>query len=125
MREQYPKVRIEVFNNGAALLQYLDKYDRPELPRCILLEYMMPGLSGPEILQAIGFLPQFKDVPKVVWATLAFEKEISECLALGATRVYTKPYSYSDQRTLLKSLYTEFIANDPYTPSAEVGEATA
>ena len=127
MQDIYPHVRIKLFNNGKTLLEYLNTYPYRVLPKCIILEYQMPGLSGPEILQAIGFLPGFSDVPKIVWATLAFEQEIKECLTLGAARVVIKPNSYSEQESLLTSLYHDYIEIAPSSPNAneETGEATA
>lgn len=127
MQEIYPHVRIKLFLSGEALLKYLNAYSLPVLPKCILFEYQMPGLLGVEVLQALGFLPQFKEVPKIVWTTLAFEKEINECLNLGATRVSIKPSTYSGQKEMLLSLYRDFIEITPSSPGAseETGEATA
>ena len=125
LKDLFPKITVEVFDKGEALLKYLQNYSFSRPPKCIIIEYRMYDFTGPEILQAIGFLPLFTTVPKIVRATVAFEKEIAECLSLGASRVIIKPATHSDQKQILQTLYSDFIEDSPAEPGEQSEEASA
>jgi CheY-like chemotaxis protein len=63
---------------------------RPDL---VLLDVMMPGLSGPETLTALRLLPVMKSVPIVFMTAKAMIEEVTELLECGATGVIVKPFN--------------------------------
>lgn len=62
-------------------------------PDLLLLDVMMPGMSGPETLAKLRALPTTKSVPVIFMTAKVQESEISEYLALGAIGVISKQRS--------------------------------
>lgn len=62
---------------------------RPDL---ILLDVMMPGLTGPETLRALRALPSLADVPSVFLTAKAMPDQLEELMQYGATGVIVKPF---------------------------------
>jgi CheY-like chemotaxis protein len=62
---------------------------RPEL---VLLDVMMPGLSGPETLAVLRELPEMRGVPVVFLTAKAMPDELEQLLQLGATGLIVKPF---------------------------------
>ncbi len=61
-------------------------------PDLILLDVMMPGLTGPATLTLLRKNPALVAVPVIFCTARAQKHEIKEYLALGAVEVITKPY---------------------------------
>jgi CheY-like chemotaxis protein len=76
---------------------------RPDL---VLLDVMMPGLSGPETLNRFRLLPIMKGVPIVFMTAKAMIEEVTELLECGATGVIVKPFNSITLPTDIK-LYWE------------------
>ena len=62
---------------------------RPEL---VLLDVMMPGLSGPETMALLRELPEMHGVPVVFLTAKAMPDELEQLLQLGATGLIVKPF---------------------------------
>ena len=62
-------------------------------PELILLDVMMPDLSGPETLQALRDLPATRGVPVVFMTAKALPDELAQLLSLGATGLIVKPFN--------------------------------
>lgn len=61
-------------------------------PDIVLLDVMMPDLSGPETLAALRQQPGMKGVPVVFMTAKAMPDEVEELLQYGATGVIVKPF---------------------------------
>ncbi len=70
-------------------------------PDLVLLDVMMPGLSGPETLAALRNLVEMAGVPVVFMTAKAMPDEVEELLQYGATGVIVKPF---DPVTLPKDI---------------------
>jgi CheY-like chemotaxis protein len=62
-------------------------------PDIVLLDVMMPGLSGPETLHELRLMPLMKGVPVVFMTAKAMIEEVTELLEYGATGVIVKPFN--------------------------------
>jgi CheY-like chemotaxis protein len=62
---------------------------RPDL---VLLDVMMPDMSGPETLAALRELPAMQGVPVVFVTAKAMPEEVERLLGHGATGVIVKPF---------------------------------
>jgi CheY-like chemotaxis protein len=62
---------------------------RPDL---VLLDVMMPDLSGPETLAALRELPVMQGVPVVFLTAKAMPDELEQLLDHGATGLIVKPF---------------------------------
>lgn len=74
--------------DGIAAVEAAPRF-RPDL---ILLDVMMPGLTGPEAMQAIRALPGLRHTPVVLMSARALPHEIEALLEHGATGVIVKPF---------------------------------
>jgi len=62
-------------------------------PDIILLDIMMPGMSGYEVCQKLKDDPQTTDIPIIFLTALAEEENEERGLSLGAIDYITKPFS--------------------------------
>lgn len=61
-----------------------------ESPDIILLDVLMPGKDGFEVLRDLRSSPRTKDLPVIILSNLGQEYEVKRGLALGADRFLTK-----------------------------------
>jgi two-component system, OmpR family, phosphate regulon response regulator PhoB len=66
---------------------------RAERPDLIVLDLMLPGLSGYEVLEEVRRQPEVRDVPVVVLTARREEPDRIRGLELGADDYVTKPFS--------------------------------
>jgi DNA-binding response OmpR family regulator len=62
------------------------------LPQLILLDVMMPFMSGYEVCKKLRTVPELKDTPIVLLSAKAQNYEIGEGLQAGATDYLIKPF---------------------------------
>lgn len=83
---------VEVVDNGEDALKRAAE-DPPDL---MLLDVMLPRLSGFEVCQRLRALPACRTLPIVMLTAKGRDSEVSKGLALGATAYITKPFSVED-----------------------------
>ena len=83
--------------SGAEALDQAPAF-RPDL---VLLDVMMPGLSGPETLAELRRLPVMRGVPVVFLTAKAMPDELEQLLEHGATGLIVKPF---DPMTLARDI---------------------
>jgi DNA-binding response OmpR family regulator len=69
-----------------------------EKPDAIVLDLMMPDLSGLDVLKFIKEEPALNDIPVVIVSAKTLPSDIEEGLAAGAAVYLKKPVSFSDLR---------------------------
>ncbi len=83
--------------NGVELLEYLNNCTQEKnavLPHFILLDLNMPKKDGREVLKEIKQIPEFKNIPVVIFSTTNSKLEMTRCYELGANSYITKPNSF-------------------------------
>lgn len=73
---------------GLSAVQQAPEF-RPDL---VLLDVMMPDLSGPETLLALRALPSMQGVPVVFLTAKAMPDELEQLMQHGATGLIVKPF---------------------------------
>jgi len=76
------------------------------LPDVVLLDYMMPGMTGADVIRSVRARSDLDVVPVVFMTAKVAEREVEEYLALGAAGVVNKPF---DPMTL-PDLVREIVA---------------
>ena len=66
---------------------------RESRPDLVVLDLMMPGMSGLEACQAIREDPQVADTPVILLTARAQASDVDAGLAVGANEYLTKPFS--------------------------------
>jgi CheY-like chemotaxis protein len=67
-----------------------------EHPDVVILDIMMPDVSGLEVLRFMRREPKLKDTPVIVVSARSMPSDIREGLEAGATLYLTKPVGYLD-----------------------------
>jgi len=80
--------RIKTATSGAAALELAAREDRPQL---ILLDVMMPGMSGIEVLRCLREHPETRDIPVIFVTADSSEQSQLDGLDLGADDYIAKP----------------------------------
>jgi CheY-like chemotaxis protein len=86
-----PDVRFRWMTNGYEVLDYLRSCPDDDLPRLMVIDYKMPGMTGAEVLQCIQHEARFRHIPKVVWSTSDNQEYIDKALNSGADDYFAKP----------------------------------
>ena len=80
---------VLVAQRGEDALDLIYKY-KPDL---VLLDIMLPGISGWEVCEIVRLNPDYRNVKIVFLTARSAEVEIAKGLALGADAYITKPFS--------------------------------
>lgn len=89
-------------NNGKEALKIIeDRYDEITLT---LLDVMMPGLSGFEVLRSIKSDDRYKHIKVVLFTVKSFKEDIQKGNDLGADGYITKPFKGEDLLEYVKNL---------------------
>lgn len=75
-----------------------------EKPNVIILDIMMPEVSGLEVLRHIRQTPELAAIPVVIVSAKATASDISAGLEAGASIYLTKPVSYMDLKNAVDGL---------------------
>src|SRR3954465_10231218 len=87
--EQGP-FRVTLVYDGREALDALDRHDDISL---VLLDLMMPHLSGLDVLAALRADPRQKDLPCIILTAAGQEQQHTKAMELGANDFLTKPFS--------------------------------
>jgi CheY-like chemotaxis protein len=77
-------------SDGAEALNSLDRGGAA--PDCIVLDLMMPGVGGLEVLRRVREDARFRDVPVVLMTALSEGAEVEQARACGFGRHFVKAY---------------------------------
>jgi two-component system chemotaxis response regulator CheY len=70
----------------------LQRGSGPDPFELVLMDWNMPGMSGPEVLSQIKAMPQFKDLPFIMTSAESDSEKILEVLEQGARDYLKKPF---------------------------------
>ncbi|MCS7338192.1 MAG: response regulator, partial [Verrucomicrobiae bacterium] len=77
---------VEVAKDGLAALKYLEN----QTPDIVVLDLMMPNVSGVEVLKFMRADKRLKDVPVVVFSNAYMTELAQEAMAAGAPKSMPK-----------------------------------
>ena len=99
--------RVQVAHNGREALEAMER----EIPDLVLLDVMLPLVSGYDVCQRIRQNPAWAQVRIVMLTARGREVEVAKGLAVGADAYVTKPFS---TRELLDKIREQL--GDPAQP---------
>lgn len=85
-------MEVKGYENGEQLLVALDR----STPDCILLDWMMPGLDGIQLLHRIRNNEKFKNIPLIMLTAKSEEMDVVMALELGADDYISKPFGIKE-----------------------------
>jgi DNA-binding response OmpR family regulator len=89
-------------NNGKEALKIIEER-YPDIS-LVLLDVMMPGLSGAEVLSKIKSREEYEHIKVVLFTVKSFQEDIERGRNLGADGYITKPFSGKDLLEYVKKL---------------------
>lgn len=111
--EQGP-FRVTLVYDGREALEVLEREDDIGL---VLLDLMMPHLTGLDVLSAMRGDDRWRNLPCVILTAAGEEQQFQRAMALGASDFMTKPFSP-------KKLYQRAIELAGLTPQDAGAEET-
>jgi DNA-binding response OmpR family regulator len=91
---------VSVARDGREALAAIQR-DRPDL---VLLDVMMPGLSGFDVCQAVRADPALAGVKILLLTAKGRDTDLAKGLALGADAYMTKPFSTQELAARVRAL---------------------
>ncbi len=80
---------VTIKDRGSEAIHWLSS-NKPSL---VLLDLMLPDISGYQVLEHVKGNPALKDIPVIVLSSRGQKDEIDKCLALGAREHILKPFN--------------------------------
>jgi two-component system phosphate regulon response regulator PhoB len=85
----------------------------PPLPDLVVLDLMLPDVSGLELLRQMREKRLFDDLPVIILSALADPDQLREGLKAGADRYITKPYIANSLTTVVLEVLRTGRRRDP------------
>jgi len=109
---------VETANNGVEAMEKLeaapDKYDT------VLLDRMMPKMSGMEVLEKMSSHPDLKYIPVILQTAKVSKEDILEGLKAGAYYYLTKPFTREFLHSVVKTAVKDRSFNKALLKSLSV-----
>ncbi|MDR2493692.1 MAG: response regulator transcription factor [Spirochaetaceae bacterium] len=83
---------VEKANDGVEALEKIKKFH----PDLIMLDNIMPRMSGWELTKTLKENPKFKEIPIIMFSALDDVKDKVESFELGVDDYITKPFNFSE-----------------------------
>lgn len=97
--------KVQTFNDGAELMNYLNSEDA-QLPEILFLDLNMPKKNGIECLHEIKANPRFENVAVAIYSTSSSEEHIEETFVSGANIYIKKPNDFNTLKKVLSDVVT-------------------
>lgn len=94
LRNVEPTASLINVADGAKAVQYLNSCIEEDLPCAIILDYNMPHMSGPDVLDWINLRQRYNNIAKFVWSTAPQKEFVQACLEKGALEYFVKPNNH-------------------------------
>ena len=94
---------VATASNGAEALEAV----AAATPEAIVLDWLMPTMSGVEVCAKLKADPETAEIPVVLLTAKAADTDIDEGARAGADGYLTKPFELYDLDTLLRRLIRE------------------
>ena len=91
---------VTVLPDGTGALEQIAAL-RPDL---VILDLMLPGISGLEILSAMRAQPALADLPVLMLTAKGQGRDREAAERAGVNRFMTKPFSNDDMRAVVRAL---------------------
>ena len=110
--EQGP-FRVSLAYDGREALEVLER--EPDV-RLVLLDLMMPHMTGLDVLTRMRADPRLRDVPTIILTAAGQEQQHRKAMELGASEFLTKPFS--PKRLYARAAELAGIAGEDTPPDA-------
>ena len=112
--------RLTVVRRGDEAIRFLRKeaqYARAPRPDLVLLDLLLPGKNGLEVLDDIRRDSSLADIPVVVLTSSETSEDRCRCEALSVQSYITKPVNFQKFLHVVKELKRDWLAKDILLPA--------
>lgn len=95
--------KVNTFNDGVYLMDYLNKSDAV-IPEVLFLDLNMPRKTGLECLKEIRQNKLFKDIAIAIYSTSSSEEDIENTFVYGANIYIKKPNNFKGLKKVLNNV---------------------
>ena len=88
--------RVHHVQTAMQAFMYLEKMELEALPKLIITDNFLPGISGKEFLADLKGMEKYQNIPVVVLSTSKTDDEIEEYQKMGIMDYVVKPSSYDE-----------------------------
>jgi len=99
-------IKVVTLNESITAVEVI----RNEMPDLILMDWMMPEISGLEVCRSLKADPELKDIPIFMLSAKGQEEDIKRGVESGVARYLTKPFS---PKALLEVVQEELGKGSP------------
>ncbi len=92
--------QVTTHSDGATAMKVI----REQEPDLVVLDYMLPGRSGLEILQDLRSEPEFNDLPVLMLTAKGQQRDREQAERAGVSRFMTKPFSNAEVIAAVRDL---------------------
>ena len=101
--------QVEAHADGASAMEEISRLT----PDLLILDMMLPGRSGMEILRDLRSRPEFMALPVLMLTARGQTRDRELAEKAGVSRFMTKPFSNTEVVTAVRDLVAQAQANDP------------
>ncbi len=107
-RQAGGELPIVHFENGTGTLEFLENAVRHRklLPRLLILDIKMPGMSGLELLMLIRQREEFSNLPVIILSASYEAKDVKLAYRHRVNAYIVKPNQYKELKSLTASIAT-------------------
>lgn len=84
--------------------------NREPVPRVVLLDLKLPGMSGAEVLRRLRATPAHATLPVVVLTSSDEQSDLDQCYELGASSYIIKPVDYDRFVDVIRLVATYWLS---------------
>lgn len=108
-------IRLTVTDDGRQALDHLNAIagDPQLLPKLIILDLNLPGLTGHELLTEIRNHPALRLVPTLILSSSASATDVTASYQLGANCHLKKPIKLAEYRQLIDHIHALWLTHAP------------
>jgi CheY-like chemotaxis protein len=102
--EVEPSIILHSFSTGTKFMEYLEGLSLINLPDLVLLDYNIPEMNGPQILNLLKGKEKYNNIVKLVWSTSNSPLFEYHSRQAGAVSYLIKPSNISGLIELVKHI---------------------
>lgn len=88
---------VHYVHTAMQAFMYLESVEKREaLPKLIVTDHYLPGITGPEFLKDLKDMERYKHIPVVVLSTIKTDAQIEKYREMGAADYLKKPVTYEE-----------------------------
>jgi CheY-like chemotaxis protein len=112
---------VHYVHSAMQAFMYLERVKDPEeLPKLIVTDHYLPGVTGPEFLQDLKGMKRYRHIPVIVLSTLKTETQIEKYRQMGAADYLKKPATYEEYLAVAKYMTKRIAEEDRERETDEV-----